>query len=290
MAGTWPALGHGRRRVRDAAGRRDDPVPRDRARHRRRTAAPRAGRRDVPLRPPGELAGGLLLRTDPRLPERGHRRAAGAGGCRTGACYDHQGPDPAPARDPGRTNMSAETHRGTSPAPGTGDAADQAQGEPGTGAEGFFRVEGDTLVPAAFATSPWGQVLHGRLIGGLTARAAEQARAGVPELACGRLTVDLFRSVPLAPVGVSARTVRQGRRIVVLDVTVEQDGAPVGQGRAVLLRRSEQPDGTFRPVPAWDAPAPPRLGPPQSTVSSRWTAPWESWPVGGAADGPGGVL
>jgi len=186
--------------------------------------------------------------------------------------------------------MSAETHRGTSPAPGPGDQACEADGEPGTGAEGFFRAEGDTLVPAAFATSPWGQVLHGRLIGGLTARAAEQARADVPELACGRLTVDLFRSVPLAPVGVSARTVRQGRRIVVLDVTVEQDGAPVGQGRAVLLRRSEQPDGTFRPVPAWDAPPPPRLGPPRSAEGSRWIMPWQAWPVASAADGAGGVL
>ncbi len=186
--------------------------------------------------------------------------------------------------------MSAETHRGTSQAPGTGDAVGQAHGEPGTSAEGFFRAEGDTLVPAAFATSPWGQVLHGRLIGGLTARAAEQARAEVPELACGRLTVDLFRSVPLAPVRVGTRTVRQGRRIVVLDVTVEQDGAPVGQGRAVLLRRSEQPDGTFRPVPAWGAPAPPQLGPARSMSGSRWTAPWESWPVGSAAGGPGGVL
>lgn len=155
-------------------------------------------------------------------------------------------------------------------------------------AEGFFRAEGDTLIPADFATSPWGKVLHGRLIGGLTARAAELARADAPELACGRLTVDLFRSVPLAPVSVTTRTVRRGRRIVVLDVTVEQDGTPAGQGRVVLLRRSEQPDGTFRPVPAWDAPAPPQLGPPRSASSSRWTAPWESWPVGGPVDGPGG--
>ncbi len=161
-------------------------------------------------------------------------------------------------------------------------------------AEGFFRAEGDSLVPAAFATSPWGQVLHGRLIGGLAARAAEQARAEVPELACGRLTVDLFRSVPLAPVRVTTSPVRKGRRIVVLDVTVEQDGTPVGQGRAVLLRRSEQPEGTFRPVPAWDAPAPPRLGPPRSASGGRWTPPWESWPVGelvgDTVGGPGGAL
>jgi hypothetical protein len=157
-------------------------------------------------------------------------------------------------------------------------------------AAGFFHAEGDTLVPAAFATSPWGNVLHGRLIGGLTARAAEQARAEAPELACGRLTVDLFRSVPLAPVRVTTSLVRKGRRIVVLDVTVEQDGAPAGQGRAVLLRRSEQPDGTFRPVPAWDAPAPAQLGPPRPASTGRWTAPWESWPVGGPVDGPGGVM
>jgi len=187
--------------------------------------------------------------------------------------------------------MSAETLGGTSPAPGSGDKAGQAHGEPSASADGFFRAEGDTLVPAAFAASPWGQVLHGRLIGGLTARAAEQARAEAPELACGRLTVDLFRSVPLAPVRVTTSTVRKGRRIVVLDVTVEQDDTVAGQGRVVLLRRSEQPDGTFRPVPAWAAPAPPRLGPPRPASGSGWTAPWESWPVGGPAGGPaGGVL
>jgi hypothetical protein len=89
----------------------------------------------------------------------------------------------------------------------------------------------------------------------------------------------MFRSVPLAPLTVTTRPVREGRRIAVLDVTIEQDGVLVGQGRAVLLRRSEQPDGTFRPAPAWDAPKPPLLGPPRSSSSDRWTAPWESWPV-----------
>jgi hypothetical protein len=149
--------------------------------------------------------------------------------------------------------------------------------------EGFFRADGDLLVPAAFATSPWGQVLHGRLIGGLTARAAERARAESAGLACARLTVDLFRSVPLGPVLVTTNAVRAGRRIMVLDVTVEQDGGPVGQGRAVLLRRSEQPDGRFRPPPAWDAPTPPELGPPQPMATRRWTPPWESWRVGDGA-------
>ena len=179
--------------------------------------------------------------------------------------------------------MSAETLGGAD------DAAVQAMIQSPASADGFFRVDGDKLVPAAFATSPWGPVLHGRLIGGLTARAAEQARSADPELACSRLTVDMFRSAPLKPVRVSTRPVRSGRRIAVLDVTIEQDDGPVGQGRVVLLRRSEQPAGNFRPAPAWDAPTPQQLGPPQPATSRRWTAPWESWRVG-SQDTPGGMM
>jgi hypothetical protein len=167
----------------------------------------------------------------------------------------------------------------------TDDATEQERAQPPAATDGFFRADGGTLVPAAFAASPWGPVLHGRLIGGGTARAAERARAADPDLACSRLTVDLFRSVPLAPVRVTTRPVRQGRRITVLDVSVEQDDGLVGQGRAVLLRRSEQPSGTFRPAPTWDGPAPPRLGAPESTSNRDWAAPWESWRVSGA-DGP----
>jgi len=151
-----------------------------------------------------------------------------------------------------------------------------------TDAEGFFRADGDVLVPADFATSPWGQVLHGRLIGGLTARATEQAREGDPDLACGRLTIDMFRSAPVAPVRVGSRTIRSGRRIVVLEVTIEQDDGPIGQGRAVLLRRSEQPDTPALRTPRWDVPAPPELGPPSPPrPGSTWTAPWHMWRISG---------
>ncbi len=178
--------------------------------------------------------------------------------------------------------MSAEPLGGPRPPIRADGGAVQARVQPASSAEGFFRAEGDVLVPASFATSPWGEVLHGRLIGGLTARAAEQARAAAPEMTCGRLTIDMFRSVPLAPLSVTARSIRAGRRIAVLEVTVEQDDGPVGQGRAVLLRRSEQPSGTFRPAPAWAVPTPLELGPPQSSATRWWTAPWESWRVGGA--------
>ncbi|MCU1689741.1 MAG: hypothetical protein JWN20_1669, partial [Jatrophihabitantaceae bacterium] len=37
----------------------------------------------------------------------------------------------------------------------------------------FFRADGADLVPLPVARSYWGQTLHGRLIGGLVARAAQ---------------------------------------------------------------------------------------------------------------------
>jgi hypothetical protein len=155
--------------------------------------------------------------------------------------------------------------------------------------EGFFQVDGDDLIPTEISASPWGPVLHGRLIGGLTARAVEQARAQDPELICARLTIDMFRSAPLAPMRVSVRPIRAGRRIAVLEVTVEQEKGPIGQGKAVLLRRSEQPEGTFRQTPAWASPAPEQLGPPRSPAGGkglsrtgyRFAAPWQSWTVAG---------
>ena len=171
--------------------------------------------------------------------------------------------------------------------PGPASSGPAASGP--ASAEGFFRADGGVLIPAEFASSPWGAVLHGRLIGGLTARAVEQAHAADPDLFCSRLTIDMFRSAPLAPVRVTARPVRAGRRIAVLEVTVEQDNGPVGQGKAVLLRRSQQPEGTFRSTPRWGAPTPLELGPPQVPAAGRrWTAPWQSWSVGppGTTAGP----
>jgi hypothetical protein len=159
--------------------------------------------------------------------------------------------------------------------------------------EGFFRLDGDLLFPAEFAASPWGPVLHGRLIGGLTARAAEEARAADPDLLCSRLTVDMFRSAPLAPLRVSVRPVRSGRRIAVHEVTVELQDGPIGQGKLVLLRRSEQPPGTLPPAPSWNVPTPAELGPPAPAATGRrWSPAWETWRLPGpqGPDSPGPVL
>jgi len=149
---------------------------------------------------------------------------------------------------------------------------------------GFFAVDGDSLVPRAFATSPWGGILHGRLVGGLAARETDQALARDEELVCARLTVDMFRSVPLAPLSVSGRVIRDGRRITVLETTVAQCGEPIGRGTAVLLRRSEQPPSVPAQLPAWDAPCPDSSMPPV-LAPDDWAPPWDLWPAWPARPG-----
>jgi hypothetical protein len=145
----------------------------------------------------------------------------------------------------------------------------------------FFIPQGDSLAPEPIARSPWGETLHGRLIGGLTARAVGGVIAQDPDLICTRLTIDMFRTAPLTPVWVSTRPIREGRRIKVLEVTVEQADGPIGQGKAILLRRGEQPSGRFLPTPAWDVPTPHEMGDPIATKVRRFTAPWESWNITG---------
>ncbi|MER7011940.1 acyl-CoA thioesterase domain-containing protein [Saccharopolyspora sp. NPDC000359] len=142
--------------------------------------------------------------------------------------------------------------------------------------EPFFTPDGDQLVPARHADSPWSpDMVHGRLFGGLLARALEREHSD-PELHFSRLTVDLFRNTRLVPVQVQTRRVRDGRRIRVADATVYAGDEPVARASAVLLRRGEQPSGTAPATSAWDAPTPGELGAPRADPSS-WVPPFDVW-------------
>ncbi|GAA3703383.1 thioesterase family protein [Nonomuraea antimicrobica] len=138
----------------------------------------------------------------------------------------------------------------------------------------FFTRKRDELVPAPRARGPWSpDMLHGRLLGGLAARALEERHAG-PGLRFARLTVDLFRNSPLLPVRVETSLVRDGRRIRVADATISTDQGVIGRACAVLLRQGEQPEGEpLLATPAWDEPPP--SGPPEE--GGAWTPPFDLW-------------
>ncbi|MEU8245555.1 acyl-CoA thioesterase domain-containing protein [Nonomuraea sp. NPDC048916] len=136
----------------------------------------------------------------------------------------------------------------------------------------FTRKQGE-FVPEPHARSPWSpDMLHGRLLGGLAARAIEQEH-GAPGLSFARLTVDLFRNSPLLPVTVETELVRDGRRIRVADAVIRTDQGVIGRASAVLLRKGEQPDGQRRATPAWDE-RPPEAPP---VTLGGWTPPFDLW-------------
>ncbi|WP_052865222.1 thioesterase family protein [Streptomyces niger] len=125
----------------------------------------------------------------------------------------------------------------------------------------YFTLRDDTFVPESHARGWWAPgTLHGRLLGGLAARELERAHAE-EGLHFARLTVDLFRTAPFAPVRVSTERVRDGRRIRVVDAVVhgERDGLPLARVSAVLLRTSTPPPGHIPATGPWDAPPPEQL-------------------------------
>ncbi|MEV5323548.1 thioesterase family protein [Nonomuraea sp. N2-4H] len=152
----------------------------------------------------------------------------------------------------------------------------------------FFTLKRDEYVPAPHARGPWSPgMLHGRLLGGLAARAIEQRHAR-PGLRFARLTVDLFRNSPMLPVTVETSLVRDGRRIRVADATISTAQGVIARASAVLLREGEQPGGERSLVtPAWDVPPP--EGPPVE-ANGPWTPPFDLWRVTQwGAPGPGRV-
>ena len=106
--------------------------------------------------------------------------------------------------------------------------------------DAVYRPEEGRFVPTKKAGSPWGDdVQHGGPPAGLLARAIERF-AGAPDMHVSRLTIDLFRPVPMAPVEVTARTVRAGRRIHVVEATLCADGVDVCRASGLLLRTTTE--------------------------------------------------
>ena len=115
--------------------------------------------------------------------------------------------------------------------------------------DSYFCQTDQGLAPEAGAHGPWAEdMLHGRLLGGLAARALE-ADFGQHGWRAARLTVDLFRPAAMAPVQVETRPIRQGRRVRVGDALLTCDGREVGRATAVFLTVGDEPPGNiWRPT------------------------------------------
>jgi hypothetical protein len=143
---------------------------------------------------------------------------------------------------------------------------DKASGASGPKAEhcrlmstSYFRTEGTGFVPGPEAAGPWSpDMLHGRLFGGLAARAIESEFVA-DGWRIARLTVDMFRPAGFELVEVETNEIRSGRRIRVADAVITVGGIEVASIRAVVLAEGTPPEGDIWQPESWDSPSPESL-------------------------------
>lgn len=154
------------------------------------------------------------------------------------------------------------------------------------GAETFFHRDGDRFLPTIRTRGPWDpNSLHGRVIAGLLVHEVERRHLD-PAFQVARLTTDMFRVAPMAPVTVRTRVVRDGNRIRVADASLHlEDGLEVARASVVMLRRAPAPEGDVWSPPAWDVPRPEELPPPPPPPAQFGPPMWETRTIAGRIGG-----
>ena len=122
----------------------------------------------------------------------------------------------------------------------------------------FFAAEGDLYRSSELTRGPWdGESQHAGPPAALLAREIERCEGiggGPEDRLVGRITLEIVRPVPIAPLRVSAEIVRPGRRVEMIEATLAaEDGTELVRARAWRLLRgsvelppgldSESPDG-----------------------------------------------
>jgi len=113
-----------------------------------------------------------------------------------------------------------------------------------------FIRDAERFVPTRSATGPWNpEHLHGGPTCGLLARALEQVAAEATLLPA-RVTIDLFRPVPMKPLSVRAERVRDGKRIRVAQASIFDGELEVARATGLFLQQSP-----MRELEPWPGPS-----------------------------------
>jgi hypothetical protein len=126
--------------------------------------------------------------------------------------------------------------------------------------EALFELDGDLLVPSPLTRGGWSdRAQHGSPPSGLLARAVEAVPTAVP-MQVVRMTIDLFRPVPLTALRTTTTLRRDGRRIQVVDTFLLSDDLEVGRASALKIRLADYLDLPEREIEPWEQPPPPEEG------------------------------
>lgn len=128
-------------------------------------------------------------------------------------------------------------------------------------ADAVFEVAGDVARATSFAAGPWDPSMqHGGAPASLIAWVVERIPTAVP-MQVVRLTLDLLRPVPIAPLTIRTEVVREGKKIQLCAVSLFADDKEVVRASALKVRLSEFPDLASLAKAGPDLP-PPEASPP----------------------------
>jgi hypothetical protein len=127
------------------------------------------------------------------------------------------------------------------------------------GADALFVRRGDAYIATELTQGPWNpEHQHGGPVCALLATLVEAVPTLV-SMRCGRLTVELMRTVPVAELEASTRIVREGKRVQLVEAVLAHDGVDVARASALRVRIGDSAE-------ALDLPHRPDESPPRAPV------------------------
>lgn len=105
----------------------------------------------------------------------------------------------------------------------------------------IYRVDGNSVVTSPDAAGPWDRRMqHGSAPSALATWAAERIPTPVP-MNIARVTIDLMRPVPVAPLTIETEVLREGRKIQLCEVKLLADGVQVVGATVLKIKQQAQP-------------------------------------------------
>lgn len=105
----------------------------------------------------------------------------------------------------------------------------------------IYRVDGNSVVTSPNAAGPWDRRMqHGSAPSALVTWAAQRIPTPVP-MDIARVTIDLMRPVPVAPLMIESEVLREGRKIQLCKVRLLADSVQVVGATVLKIKQQSQP-------------------------------------------------
>ena len=122
--------------------------------------------------------------------------------------------------------------------------------------EAIFRVDGANVVTGPGAAGPWDpNMQHGGAPASLAVWAAEQIPTAAP-MRIARVTIDLMRPVPVAPLRLETEVLREGRKIQLCAIRLYANDALTVGATVLKIKLQSEPLPDDVAMPTLDVPMP----------------------------------